>query len=245
MNAVVMPIYCCRTLATKAIPTIMEQDVPITLLVINNGSQDGSLQAVEALRSKYRNIFIKTFVSPVPLSRTWNCGIDWAFENGAREVLVLNDDVELRADFYRVLRSDPHGLVTGVGVDSRSWQTARTAPLNLTFNTHPTFSAYMLKKWAWEKVGRFDENYLMGYCEDGDWHLRAHRAGVKCICLNIPFLHHGSASGNSMSEDERKVLMEQADRNRDYFEQKWGFRMASKDYYDAFSHGPPPDKGYE
>lgn len=244
-NWVVMPVLACRHTAVEAAKSALAQDVPTKLLVISNWATDGSREAITALQATDKRVHMINFSGRQSLAAVWNTGLRLLFSNGAEHVCVINDDVLLRQDHYRVCRDDPHGLVTGVGVDERGWKKAKDAPLNLTFNTHPTFSAFMLKKWAWDKVGEFDENFKVAVTEDCDYHIRMHRAGIKAICLNVPFLHYGSATSNSMTAEDRQIFMEQADKNREYFFQKWGVRVASKEYYDQFGHGHPPDKSYE
>lgn len=71
-------------------------------------------------------------------------------------------------------------------------------------------------------------------------HVRLHSAGIQAECLELPFYHYGSATVKNCDAKERRAIQRQADLNRKYFASKWGFEMASDEYYRFFNSGPPP-----
>lgn len=185
-------------------------------------------------------------------------------------VLVCNNDVILRPDTFRHLVADGGGFVTAVGtrdpekikpvhmlsmplsdfakvmyggsvIASEGSRLEYLPPDPSSKRPHPDMSCYLIRRHVWETVGEFDENFIGGYGEDGDIHLRMHRAGITAWALELPFLHYGAQTVTNADQNERKRIQKQADLNRDYFAKKYGFRMGSDEYYAAFGTGRPPD----
>ena len=100
---------------------------------------------------------------------------------------------------------------------------------------HPDFSCYLIRKWVYDRVGPFDEKFEGAFCEDWDYHVRLHRAGVEAYCIDLPFWHFGSQTIKNSPSDQADAIARQADRNREYFFRKWGFRGATAEYYAQFS----------
>ena len=96
-----------------------------------------------------------------------------------------------------------------------------------------------MSRECFERVGEFDENFKRAFVEDGDYHTRMHAAGVHAECLELPFYHYGSATVKHCDFKERQAIQKQAELNRQYFAKKYGFAMASEDYYRFFGSGAP------
>lgn len=78
----------------------------------------------------------------------------------------------------------------------------------------------MLRRRVWEDIGELDEKYGMGFFEDDDYSMRAKKKGYSLACAEDVFVHHHlSASFNTMADERRRELFE---RNKRYFESKWG-----------------------
>ncbi len=129
--------------------------------------------------------------------------------------------------------------MTAVGVTPTASQPSPImGPANPTASRpHPDFSCFLIRRWVWEKVGPFDERYLIAYCEDADYHVRMHRAKVDAKCIDIPFLHHAAATINSLPVWERERVERQADLNRALFKKEYGCEVGSAEYYALFSEG--------
>ncbi len=69
-----------------------------------------------------------------------------------------------------------------------------------------------------------------------------HQAGIEAYTIGIPFFHYASGTLKSATEDEHRRISNQADRDRDTFEKKWGCEVGSPDYYRKFGHGAPDEK---
>lgn len=226
-------IMLCRNaieLTKVAVRSVMEQDIPVQLRVVDNGSSDGTDEFFKLLPNYTR------FNPPLGVSAGWNFALTTVFRQ-SDHALVVNNDVVLRSDTYRSLLEDGGDFVTAVSVDDikgieGEWRNSR--------RPHPDFSCFMIRREVWEKVGGFDESMVL-YVSDGDYHLRMHQAGIEAYTIGIPFYHYASGTLKSASAAEKAAISRQADRDRDTFERKWGCRMGSPEYYKLFNGSAPPE----
>jgi hypothetical protein len=174
------------------------------------------------------------------VARSWNKGLSLLFHDTAMEhVLVRNNDVELPTEMYRWLVQSSFEFPTGVGVDTREQMKAvadSAGAQAYLSSPHPDFSCYLMRRIVWEKVGGFDENMEGAFCEDWDYHVRLHVAGIQAMSIGLPFYHVGSATIKLMPDKARDSLSKQAEANRKYFKAKWGFGGGTPEYNDFFSH---------
>lgn len=258
MNPVVMPVRNNIGLTKIAVKSVLEQDVKggAELLVVDNGSTDGMGSYLRSFSGRIRHCYRSPGWG---VAESWNKGLKYWFGLGAEYVLVINNDVELRSDAYRWLVEDGGGFVTAVGTRDRTkiepqlyldeYTTKReyklVRPNPKAKRPHPDFSCFLIRKWVFEQVGEFDECFKGAYCEDSSYHLRMHRAGVKAVCLDLPFLHHGAMTVKNGDELEVRKIQVQADENRRLFEKMYGFGVGSKEYYREFGHGEPVEESIE
>jgi len=233
INWILVPVHNNVHLTKAAVKTFIKQDIPeVRVLLLNNGSTDGT---AEWARTMYPKVVTLYQTPPYSVAQSWNRGLTLLFGNLPQEpnahVLVCNNDVELRPDTYRLLLEDGGGFVTAVGVDDKE-MLATTVPGGKRPN--PDFSCYLIRREVWDKVGRFDEKFETAFCEDWDFHVRLHKAGVDAHCIDIPFYHVGSATVNNMPPEEQEAVLKQADKNRQYFKEKWGCDGGSPEYYELF-----------
>jgi GT2 family glycosyltransferase len=235
VNWVLMPVRNNLHLTRAAIKSILKQDMPdVKVLMINNDSQDSTAAWA---RTMYPSVVTLNMKPALSVARSWNKGLTLLFEGeGAEYVLVVNNDVELRPETYRLLVGSGYDFVTAVGNgDPRCTKvTMPDAYPPWTPRPNPDFSCFLLRRWVWDKVGGFDENYKGAFCEDWDYHVRLQKAGIKAVCIDVPFYHVGSATINNMSPEDREKLCKQADLNREYFKNKWGVAGGSPEYYALF-----------
>lgn len=221
-------------LTKLAVKTAMEQDVPCDLLVVDNASSDSTTQWL-----KTKDCAKVTYTDQRSLSECWNRALKVFWTVGATQVLCLNNDVEIRPDTYRLLASHGSPFVTCVSVNSRE-QLGETGDrsievLRSSERCHPDFSAFMINKYVTDRTGWFDESYFPAYAEDGDYHVRMHRAGIKALCVDLPFLHHGAQTIKTANDGEMARIRRGADMNRQRFRNKYGCEMGSPEYYKLFA----------
>jgi len=233
-NWILMVAHDLSHMTMKAVVSALRQDIgDVRVLLINQGSKDGLAQAADAL---YPDVVTTHHYPPLPsLAAAWNLGLSHLLQGDGGKVLVVNNDVELIPETYRLLVKDGGGFVTAVGVTPTLEKPFDAAVGDLSKSRpHPDFSCMLIRRWVWEKVGPFDERYLIAYCEDASYHVRMHRAGVDAKCIDIPFLHHAAATINSLPVWEREKVERQADLNRALFRKEYGCEVGSDDYYKLF-----------
>lgn len=228
MNHVLMLTYNGLAMTRDAVESVLAQDVPTKLLVLDDGSLDGTLPYLHSLDSNRVQVIACKHRG---VSALWNLGLSYLFSQGAEHVLVVNNDIKLRPDALRLLIADGGQFVTCVGTSSGAlWPGGEPSGMK---RPHPDFSCFLIRQECWRKVGKFDEDMRI-YCSDGSYHLRMHKAGINAYCLDIPFWHYASGTLKEASAEDVLRISEQARMDREAFARKWGTEMGSDDYYKMF-----------
>jgi GT2 family glycosyltransferase len=94
-------------------------------------------------------------------------------------LLSLNNDTEIPPWFYRELLACDVPFVTGVTSTNRV-EVAMPPVRSLTDG--PDFSAFLIRRSAWEAIGPFDES-MVHYCSDVDYDIRARKLGITLLQL--------------------------------------------------------------
>jgi GT2 family glycosyltransferase len=226
MNPVLMLTRNALELTKAAVRSVLEQDIPAELYVIDNDSTDGTPQFLREAGIKQWRRTEKNAVSAA-----WNFGLEYFFTVADCEhVLVVNNDIVLRPDTYRELLEDDGVFVTGVGVNRVE---QLVGPLEKKRRPHPDFSCFLIRKACWDRVGRFDESMEL-YASDCDYHLRMHKRGIAAYTIGIPFFHEASGTLKYAADDDRRTIEERANLDRERFRQKWGFSVGSPEYAGVF-----------
>lgn len=240
MNPIIVPVRNNVHLTRKAIASFRKQDIVggVDIFVINNASTDGTNEYLST-QLDIVNMYYDPMLS---VAASWNLGLKLAFKMGAPYALVVNNDVELLPQTYSFLCSEEAPFVTAIGSAKPLPEDGGPASGFLSKRPHPDFSCFLIRKELYETIGPFDENFNGAFCEDGDYDLRMFKAGIRAYCIDLPFLHHGSATVKNADPSEVRRIQLHADKNRQYFKKKWGFEMGSKEYYDALQKGGPDDQ---
>jgi GT2 family glycosyltransferase len=233
LNPILILCHNNLHLSRRAIASAKAQDIgDIQILAMNNGSNDGTARWLEAQKD-----LLVAHYQRKSVAECWNRGITFCFERlESNYVLVINNDVELPPHCYQVLLSSGLDFVTGVG-QSRILDGRDSERHSRTRSPHPDFACFLIQRSTWNTVGLFDENFKIAYAEDNDYHCRMHQAGIDAYALDMPYLHHGSQVLKNSTLPEIRRIQAQAEKNREYFFEKWGFRIASPEY-DAFLQKP-------
>lgn len=203
------------SLLPACLDALARQTRPARVVVVDNGSTDGSAAAVAA----------RPGVAWVPLGRNTgfaggaNVGIRRALLEGARFVALVNTDVALAPDWLARVRAaadrhpaagalcgtlvfaDRPGQVNSTGLVLDPLFRARDrdfgAPLAALDRADgpvagASFGAVLLRASALRRVGLLDPAFF-AYCEDADWSLRAARAGVPLRFVREARAVHGYA----------------------------------------------------
>jgi hypothetical protein len=233
---VIVPVRSGLAYTKAAVESFLAQDVGnVSVMIVDNDLSREHYRWYLGLMEAAAPICPLVNLEVKSVAASWNMALD-AVWGMADHALVANNDVLLRPDTYRHLLADGGGFVTAVGVTERE----KIAPPYHTPDPaarrpHPDFSCFLIRKWVYEKVGPFDEEFKGAYVEDLDMHLRLWDAGIEAYSIDLPFLHHASGTIKSSTALEAERIQQQADRNRQYFSRKYGIRVASPEYYAFFS----------
>ena len=226
MNPVLTLTHNNLALTKRCVESIRSQDISTRLFVFDNGSGDGTSdwlveQGFDGMAHPENK----------GVSYGWNVGLSFVFEGEVNHCLVIGSDTVLPPWFYRTLLSVEIPFVTGVAVDSmeQAFQNPDIKP----FTPNPDFSAFLIRREAWETIGPFDENMKL-YCSDCDLHIRGHKLGVPMMKASVPFYHERSSTLRLAPAEERTQLEAQANNDRAVFYQKWGCVPGTKQYEDLF-----------
>jgi len=210
------------------------------LIVVDNGSQDGTADYLERLRNEVPTA--KVILNPD------NRGFATANNQGLREadgdiLLLLNNDTIVPGGWLDPLvmhlREPSIGLVgpvtNAVGNEAKIeisytdiQQMQAFADRYTGAHKGRSFDIQMLamfcvafRRGILEEVGYLDEAFGIGLFEDDDYSRRVQAAGYRTVCAEDSFIHHyGQASFRKLiASGEYQALW---DKNQAYFESKWG-----------------------
>lgn len=194
--------YNGREVTLQALASLTAVDYrPFAIVVVDNGSTDGSYEAVAARFPQVTQVRTEVNLGPAGGA---NLGIRRALDRGHDYLLILNNDIEVAPDLVtemvRVAESDPAIGVVGPKAyfywdRDRIW----TAGGRIVFREAVTKErgtgeldrgqydrdeetgyvngcAQLVKRAVFEEVGLWDPIYRLSF-EDADFCLRARRAG--------------------------------------------------------------------
>lgn len=229
MNPVLIVTHNCLAQTQRCVASIEAQDIPTRLLIIDNGSTDGTVEWLtgrDSIRFNYNAGF----------SKGVNTGLHILFADPRTDyVLCLNNDTVVPPWFYSELLSYDMPFVTGLSMDNM--ESIAQKPGDRTVIPHPDFSTFLIRRRVWNKVGPFNER-MKNYASDCAFHIFAHRRGIPLVKTMVPYYHERSSTLHNAPPDERVEIFNQANLDRDVFRRMFGFTPGEPAYSNAFS----PDK---
>ena len=223
-------LACLRSLAEVTYP---ELDV----IVVDNGSRDGSPDAVAAA---FPDVQLIRLDRNTGFSGGVDTGIRAGIERGAEAVLLLNNDIVVEPGFLeplvealrpgvaavcsQILFADAPDRIWYAGASFRPRRGHHGRNIGygeppLPADRHPyevdcaCGGAMLIARSALEQVGLFDER-LFAYREDLDWSLRARAEGLRILLVPASVVRHavssssgGASSPTSLYYDTRNGLV--------------------------------------
>lgn len=229
MNPVLILTHNCLELTKRCVESVLAQDIPVDIMLIDNGSTDGTPEWFDSPTSNLDGFI---WAENRGVSVGWNYGIGTIFaeQKEAGHILCLNNDIYLPPWYYRKLLDCDALFVTGASVDSMESIMRRAEP---SLTPGPDFSAFLIRREAWEKIGPFDENMVL-YAQDLDYDIRARRMGITLLNSHVPFYHERSSTLKMATPADRREIQLQADMDRDTFRAKWRCLPGEPGYEELF-----------
>jgi GT2 family glycosyltransferase len=218
-----------RELLKKCLSSLFANtsDTSCRVVVVDNASLDGSADMVE---QSYPQVKLFGNATNVGFSKANNRGIRYALQNGAKYVMLLNNDVEITdknwlEEFAAVMESDSKIGIVGcklVFPDGTLQHAGGVVKLRVPYNRgecqkdtgqydrvelvdYVTGAALMIKAETIRNMGLLDEGFSPLYYEDTDWCVRAHLYGYGIAYTPKPTLiHHCGASSNKLGSERKK-----------------------------------------
>jgi len=233
-------IITCRNLIEYTKQAIESIDTvhPMCLTVIDDDSTDDTKLYLKALKEAYPDeVVVHTDPLSYSLADKWNLGVRTCIDAGCDVFLICNNDIifapcTIDNLVARISKGDV-GMVTahnirGALADPKEIHEA-TPPELPSEAPHPDFSCFMISRDTWEVVGEFDTKFIPMYFEDGDYHLRMSKAGIRAITTTAaPYYHYGSTTQHAVPGGMCKPA--QFDRLREYLRSKHGTVPGEPEY---------------
>lgn len=193
--------------------SLMDSGADVRILVVDNGSDDG---IVEAVRERWPGLETIKNDENLGFAGGMNTGLRWAVGQGAETITVLNNDTLIPPGVMESLSTTTATRRAAVSPEvryadgtERVWfgggrvnaETGLARHLSDTeleqvgtqdgLRPSQTLAGCCVTASAetWEMVGMFDERYFLNF-EDSDWSERATAAGVNLFVDPSVHIHH-------------------------------------------------------
>lgn len=236
-SIIVLTFNCLRYTQACLLSIRQHTSQPYELIVVDNASDDGSLEYLQSLS----DITLIANNKNQGYSRGNNQGIQAA---SGDFVLLLNNDVIVTPNWLNLLinhfnhcpelgvlgpRTNQISGIQKLNCQYQAWDIAAINSMasqrqsnfsgQLTFHFRVAGFCMMLSRAVVEQVGGLDERFGTGNYEDDDLCKRAIQAGFKVGIAEDVFIHHfGSVSFLENHIDYQKLMRH----NREEFLKKWG-----------------------
>jgi len=194
--------------------------VPDEIVVIDNSGDGSGTVALQHLASLYPKVYMWPQSYNLGVAASWN---KFHTEIKRDFIIIANDDVAvhyntIEAMYLAAKANQDEPMVYGNGASGNA------------------YSLFMLRKWAFDKIGPFDERFYPAYFEDNDYAYRLKLAGYtgQFHAHDATYDHVGSSTLKKYSEHEMTAHHHRFRNNREYYITKWGGVPGEEKYTTPF-----------
>lgn len=233
LTSIIIPNYNGLQHLKPCIKSILSHtSAPYEIIVVDNGSNDGSLDYCIRQRLKLVSL---------PDNQGFPAACNYGLRMAAGDnLLLLNNDIQVTPrwleNMHRCLRSSDDIGIVGPLTNYASGKQQIKEPFTTVedmaerYNTPDSAKwlqverlvgmCFLFKREVMDRIGLLDERFSPGHFEDDDYCYRARVNGFRLMIAGDAFVfHHGSASFGKKDQAWVKRLI---DRNYNQFVAKWG-----------------------
>lgn len=227
-------------LTKEAVASVLDQDIPTVLWIVNNGSTAPTGVWLDGLLEQHPERVV-VWTLPVNTSPVHVTNNMFRFIFGKSEcdyILGVPNDVVLPRHFYRELLKWPRGIVTASQTQDKEAVHFDKGERTVAAVSECTpMAVALIRSWVHsalvEKDGYFLDPRFNFYCSDCDLALRIAACGIRGVQLNLSYYHFCSASHRLADPVIGKRITDQAYIDRASFERKWSFSVDAPEYGQA------------
>jgi GT2 family glycosyltransferase len=204
--------YCTPTYKSfqecqESIDAVMNGSfVPDQVIIIDNSPDASGTSFLLPLTHRYTNVYIWPQGKNLGVAASWNL-----FHTQIEKdyIIIANDDIRVHTDTIKDLvtaaETTDKPLLVGSGMSGNA------------------FSLFLLKQWAFHKIGPFDERFYPAYYEDNDYVYRAYLLGLGITVIDsATYDHVGSSTLRKYTQQEMEAHHNAFRGNQSYYLSKWG-----------------------
>ena len=229
------------SLSKETLASVLAQDIPVDVYLIDNGSIDHDFIISESTREwtarikempGYERVNVATYPSNTSPVKVMNDTLKTLFEF-YDAVLGCPNDVVLPNNLFSEVLRWPQGVVA-VGMHGEKPPVIMQHEEVKRVHGDVHMSVSMIRRSAYETLMErdgyfFDEGYFL-YCSDCDLKMRLGEAGIPTCQLDILAWHYGGASHRLGHPSQADLVNERTHADRGYFYRKWGFNVGDPQY---------------
>lgn len=207
------------------------------LIIIDNGSIDGSVDYIRSINGKVRFRALET-----------NLGFAGAVNQGlmmarGTTLLIMNNDIVVThhwlSNLLTCLHSNPTFGIVGPVTNYISGEQLISTDYDSIEDMHRFAASYnrldqdcwtetgrltgfcmLMRREVFQRLGYFDEGFEIGNCEDDDYGIRVRMLGLRLMIARDTFIHHyGSVSMKALKSQQFDQVYEN---NMIFYINKWG-----------------------